>query len=145
MVDERVQEQPAHEETIGSRIRRYRADAGLTPTELAEKAQISKSYLSELEGGADGRPSADTLYKIAGALGVAMSDLLGRPILIQPASERPPTLLAFAREAQLPEADVEMLASIRFRGEPPNTVARWRFIYEAIRNSRGMDAGEAPT
>ena len=41
MVNEQVQPVPAlEEETIGSRIRRFRGDAGLTPTELAEKAQI---------------------------------------------------------------------------------------------------------
>ncbi len=139
MVDQLTQPEQEIDETIGSRIRRYRAEAGLTPAELAERASISRSYLSELESGADGRPSADTLYKIASALGVAMSDLLGRPIVPRPTTERPPSLIAFAREANLPESDVVMLESIQFRGAPPTTKERWRFIYEAIRNSRGMD------
>lgn len=140
MVDQRVG--PTHdreEETIGWRIRRFRTETRLTLTELAEKAGVSKSYLSELESGTDGRPSADTLYKIADVLGVAMSDILGRPILVRSQTARPPGLVEFALEANLPETDVVMLESIQFRGELPTTKERWRFIYEAIRNSRGID------
>ncbi len=33
-----------------------------------------------------------------------------------------------------------MLASIQFRGDQPQTVKRWEFIYEAIRSSKRMDA-----
>ena len=68
-----------------------------------------------------------------------MSDLLGRPIIIEPTRERPPSLLQFAKQAGLPEADIEMLAGIEFRGERPRTPERWAFIYEAIRNSERMD------
>ena len=34
-----------------------------------------------------------------------------------------------------------MLAGIAFRGEAPRTKERWAFIYDAIKNSAGMDAG----
>lgn len=129
------------EETIGQRITRFRSDRGFTLSELATNAKISKSYLSELESGhgSTQRPSADMLYRIAEALGVAMSDLLGRPVLLEPKRERPPSLLVFAKEANLPEADVEMLAGIEFRGEQPRTAERWAFIYQAIRNSARME------
>lgn len=129
-------------ETIGQRIRRFREEAGLSASELAEKTGIAKSYLSALENSEDDekrRPGANTLYAIAKELGVAMSDLLGRPILVQNQHERPESLERFAREQGLPETDIEMLAGIRFRGEEPKTPERWRFIYEAIKNSRGMD------
>jgi transcriptional regulator with XRE-family HTH domain len=132
------------QETIGGRIKRFREDAGLSPTQLAAKAEIAKSYLSALESGDphQRRPSAETLYRLAKALGVAMSDLLGRPILHKGRiNERPPSLVEFALQNDVPESDVEMLASIRFRGEQPQTVKRWEFIYEAIRNSRPMDKG----
>ena len=36
-----------------------------------------------------------------------------------------PSLLEFAKERRLPRSDVEMLASIRFRGDPPRTSRRW--------------------
>jgi hypothetical protein len=68
-----------------------------------------------------------------------MSDLLGRPIITAPPTKRPKSLLEFAEQAGLPEADVEMLANIQFRGGPPKTAERWSFIYQAIRNSASMD------
>lgn len=127
------------QQKVGERIAHYRRDAGLTASELAEKAGISKSYLSELESGDDRRPSAETLYAIGKALGVAMSDLLGRPIIVQPSNERPKELLEFAKAHDLPEADVAMLAGIQFRGEAPKSPKRWEFIYQAIKNSAAMD------
>lgn len=128
-------------ETIGQRIRRFRLERNMTASQLAEKADISKSYLSELETGTGSgqNPSAPRLYDIAKALGVAMSDLLGRPIITEPRNERPASLLEFAENSDLPEADVEMLAAIEFRGEQPRTPERWAFIYQAIRNSVAMD------
>lgn len=128
-------------EPVGKRIKLFREERGLTASALAEAAGLSKSYLSELEADEtqNRRPSADTLYRIAKALGVAMSDLLGRPIITSPSGERPKSLLAFAKARRLPESDIAMLASISFRGDQPNTVERWAFIYDAIRNSEPMD------
>jgi transcriptional regulator with XRE-family HTH domain len=132
----------AESETLSERLKRYREDAGLTPSELAAESGIAKSYLSALENGEahQRRPSADTMYRLAKALGVAMSDLLGRPILPNAQiNERPPSLVEFAEQNDIPESDIEMLASIRFRGDQPQTVKRWEFIYQAIRNSKPMD------
>lgn len=78
-------------------------------------------------------------YRLAKPLGVAMSDLLGRPILIPTQHKRPKCLVEFAKSRNLPQTDIEMLAGIEFRGERPRTPARWAFIYEAIRNSEAMD------
>jgi len=133
-------------ETIGERIKRFRTERGLSPSELAEKADVAKSYLSTLEHEDQSknvrRPSADTLYRIASALGVAMSDLLGRPVITAvQVGHRPPSLTEFAKSRDIPEADVEMLAGIRFRGEEPKTPERWEFIYQAIKNSAPMDQG----
>jgi transcriptional regulator with XRE-family HTH domain len=135
----------APEETLGQRIKRFRTDAGLTPTELAERASVSKSYISSLESETEPerRPSAEILYKLARALGVAMSDLLGKTPVLASHQERTDELLKFAQEYRLPEADVDMLASIQFRGDRPRTVERWRFIYEAIKNSERMDRSSA--
>lgn len=131
------------QETVGQRIRRYREERGLSPSALAVAAGVAKSYLSALEHDEDGvnqrRPSADTLYRLAEVLGVAMSDLLGKPIITATNSTRSRSLLEFAKRSDLPEADIEMLAGIRFRGEGPQTPERWEFIYQAIRNSVPMD------
>lgn len=130
---------------IGERIMRFRKDADLSLNELAKRTDIAKSYLWSLENDpSSSRPSGEALYLIAEALGVTMSDLLGRKLLSEPAKETPKSLKEFAREMKLPEADVRMLASIRFRGEQPQTKERWAFIYDAIRTSRMIDRENAP-
>jgi len=127
-------------ETIGQRIKRYREEKGMSLNALAVESGIAKSYLWSLENDATAtRPSADTLYKIAKALGVTMSALLGRELLSEPPQGIPKGLAEFAAERRLPESDVRMLAAIQFRGERPQTKDRWAYIYNAIRMSRGMD------
>ena len=128
-------------EQLGDRIRLYRKEKGLSLTELATASGVSKGYLSSLENDPDDkRPSAQTLYAVATALGVAMSDLLGEKLIITPSIEVAESLRVFADEERLPEADVQMLASIQFRGDRPKTPGRWRHIYEAIKMSRTLDA-----
>lgn len=128
-------------ERLGDLIRRFRSERGLSTSALAERAGLSKSYLSLLEADPEGtrRPSIQTLQRIAAALGVLLSDLTGsRP----PAtSETTPELLSFATSAGLPASDVDMLASIRFRGQAPQSEERWRYIYNAIRSSENLDPG----
>ncbi len=126
---------------IGARIHKYREDVGLSLSQLANKSGISKGYLWTLENGDEhSRPSANTLYAIAEALGVLMSDLLGRTLTHEvDVSDIPVSLSDFARERDLPEADVRMLASVQFRGERPSTTRRWEYIYNAIRHSEPMD------
>ncbi len=127
-------------EGVGSRIRHYRLEGGLSLSHLAEKAKVSKGYIWALENEPHARkPSADTLYAIAEALGVTMSDLLGRRLLTTPVSHVPAGLRDFADEEDLPEADVHMLSAIQFRGEQPQTKERWRYIYQAIRMSADID------
>ncbi|UUY01584.1 helix-turn-helix domain-containing protein [Svornostia abyssi] len=126
---------------IGRRIRKFREEKGINAAQLARDAQISRSYLSELENGAGNhrRPSAQVLYAIGKALGVSMSDLLGRPMILEPTTKPPAALLKLAEEDKLNQSDIDMLSSIKFRGDAPKSVERWRFIYQAIRNSSGMD------
>jgi transcriptional regulator with XRE-family HTH domain len=129
--------------SVGSRIRKFRVEKGLSSSELAERAGVSKSYLSELESNTDGdkKPSAEVVYKIGKALGVAMSDLLGKPIITAPRTKPPASLLRFAKEnPDIPQGDIEMLSQIQFRGAPPKSSQRWAFIYQAIRNSESIDS-----
>jgi transcriptional regulator with XRE-family HTH domain len=124
---------------IGRRVRAFRDERDLTLTQLAKDAKLSKSYLSEIENGETPRPSGRTFYALAKALGVTMSDLLGRQLLTTNEEKIPPSLRAFADEFDLPEADVRMLASINFRGDQPRTKERWAHIYSAIRQTEWMD------
>lgn len=60
---------------IGSRIRMYRKESGLTQEQLAEKINVTKSRVSNWEQGIN-RPDADILADICRALNVSPSSLL---------------------------------------------------------------------
>jgi hypothetical protein len=73
-----------------------------------------------------------------------MADLMGRHLSAATAAEIPDSLREFAEEERLPEADIQMLASIQFRGERPRTKERWRYIYTAISTSAAIDEPGSP-
>jgi transcriptional regulator with XRE-family HTH domain len=61
---------------IGHRVHLLRARAGYSLDQLAERAGMSKSYLSRLETGEVSNPRLFDLMKTARGLGVPTSDLL---------------------------------------------------------------------
>jgi XRE family transcriptional regulator, regulator of sulfur utilization len=61
---------------VGSRIATIRGDRGMSLSELARRAGIGKGSLSEIESG-QRNPTLDTLYAVAGPLGVPLTALLG--------------------------------------------------------------------
>jgi transcriptional regulator with XRE-family HTH domain len=63
---------------IATALRRERARAGLSLTELARRAGIAKSTLSQLESGT-GNPSVETMWALAVTLGVPFSRLVDPP------------------------------------------------------------------
>jgi transcriptional regulator with XRE-family HTH domain len=139
MADPAPPTDPEPDESLGQRIRRLRARRGLSSSALAMRAGLSKSYISTLESETDRsrRPSVLTLQRLAAGLDVGLAEVIGTSVP-QPAST-PPALATFAAESELPESDVEMLASIRFPGEQPRSIDRWRYIYQAIRTSETLD------
>ena len=60
---------------VGARIRALRTERGLSLSALAAAAGIGKGSLSELESG-QRNPTLDTLYAVAGPLGVPLAVLL---------------------------------------------------------------------
>jgi transcriptional regulator with XRE-family HTH domain len=62
--------------SIGQNIRTYRKKAKLTQKDLAEKANMSRSYLTDLEADRY-NPSVDTLKSIAEALNIQSHVLMG--------------------------------------------------------------------
>jgi hypothetical protein len=52
-----------------------------------------------------------------------------------PSGDIPESLREFAKEAELPESDILMLAGIQYRGKRPETLDDWRFIYESIKRT----------
>lgn len=61
---------------IGDNIKFFRKKAKMTQVELAEKANISRSYLADVERNRY-NPSLDTLKAIASALNVPVNSLIG--------------------------------------------------------------------
>lgn len=62
-------------QVIGNVFRRLRRERGITLRELAELAQVSVPYLSEIERGRK-EPSSEILAAICRALGLELADLL---------------------------------------------------------------------
>jgi transcriptional regulator with XRE-family HTH domain len=65
--------------TIAAALRRERDRAGISLAELARRAGLAKSTLSQLEGGT-GNPSIETLWSLGVALGVPFSRLVEPPV-----------------------------------------------------------------
>ena len=127
----------AMNQSLGNRLRDARAEQSLSLTEVASRAGISKSYLSQLERCASKTPSHDVLRRLATALGSTIANLTGTSETWQPceADKLPASLRAFAHGANIPEADVEMLAGIHYRGKQPGEPDDWAHIYETIRRT----------
>ncbi|WP_067623057.1 helix-turn-helix domain-containing protein [Alicyclobacillus acidiphilus] len=61
---------------IGERLRILRKEKGLSLTELAEKSNVAKSYLSAIERGIQANPSIQVIEKLSGVLGVPVQQIL---------------------------------------------------------------------
>jgi transcriptional regulator with XRE-family HTH domain len=126
--------------SLSENLKRMRAEKRLSQAAVARQAEVSPAYLSELEGGQGKRPSGQVLMRLAKALGVTISELLGERVRPGDLVREPdPSLLEFAKERNLPSSDVEMLIGIRFRGDPPRTSRRWAMIYDTIVSSQMLD------
>lgn len=61
--------------TTGFRIKEIRENKNMTQQELAEKSNVSRSIISELETGKRTVSKTDTLLRIARTLGVPFRDI----------------------------------------------------------------------
>lgn len=64
---------------VGDRLRELRTASGLSMRTLATRAGFSASFISQIELG-QASPSIESLNRLAGALGVSLSDFFGRPV-----------------------------------------------------------------
>ena len=60
---------------MGYKIKEIRTAKKISPQELAEKANVSRTIISQLENGVRTVTKTDTLIKIADALGVKVEDI----------------------------------------------------------------------
>ena len=99
-----TQSEKAPLEVIAASLRRERRRTGLSLTEVARRAGIAKSTLSQLESGT-GNPSVETLWAICVALDVPFSHLLDPP--------RPHTQVIRAHEGPtVAAAEADYLATL---------------------------------
>jgi transcriptional regulator with XRE-family HTH domain len=69
-------------------MRATRLDQGLSQRELASRAELSRSYVCDIERGRGVHPSVETLDKLAAALGFSRVDLLKASGVIERVDER---------------------------------------------------------
>jgi XRE family transcriptional regulator, master regulator for biofilm formation len=62
---------------IGSKIKEMRQKRGYSLSELAKQADVSKSYLSQIERGLQSNPSLQFLHKISVPLGTNIDYFIG--------------------------------------------------------------------
>jgi transcriptional regulator with XRE-family HTH domain len=130
--------------TAGDRIREFRKDLGWTLDKLAEKTNLSKGFLSDVEGN-NRNASTENVLKIANAMGASLDYLL-RGEQASASRKREPvqipsTLSIFAEQEGLSYTDTLTLlethsAVIARRSSEsikPPTVEDWRRLYKAIK------------
>ncbi|MEP6960253.1 MAG: helix-turn-helix transcriptional regulator [Nitrospirota bacterium] len=62
--------------TFAMNVKRLRARGGLTQSEVAKKARISRAYIAQLETGEQTNPTLATLRRLAKGLKVSVWELL---------------------------------------------------------------------
>ena len=129
--------------TVGERIKKRRNELGWTQNQLAQKAGISKSFLSDLENGKRS-VSADNLLDIARVLNLSLDYLMkgeeekaGKPAEVQ----IPASLAAFADKEGLTFRQALALLKMRqqilahrsgTKKAGPEKVD-WQRFYEAVK------------
>lgn len=128
--------------SVGERIKARRAELSWTQEQLAQKAGISKSFLSELENGKR-RVSADNLLEIARTLSVSLDYLMtGTTTEPNPVDVPIPSSLArFAAEEGLSFRQTLMLLDMQKQIVAHRSRSKteglegvdWRKFYEAVK------------
>jgi transcriptional regulator with XRE-family HTH domain len=101
--------------TIGSRLRAARRERGLTQERLAERSGVSVELIGALERGKRETARITSLTDLANALGVTVSDLLGRRERLQ--EDNAEGVLA-VRDTLLSVADLPGIDLAEDSGEP---------------------------
>lgn len=133
--------------TTGDRIRSIRETRGLNQDQLAEKAEISKGFLSDVENNKR-NISSEYLLRIANVLGASVDYLLrgetrepGRlePVIIPPElSQAAEELgLSYAETLQVLEAHNSIIARRSTKETKHFSAGDWKEFYRAIKRVFG--------
>ncbi|WP_208586914.1 helix-turn-helix domain-containing protein [Gracilibacillus suaedae] len=108
---------------IGTNINRIRRKKNLTLSELAERADVSKSYLSNIERNLNDNPSIQIVEKLAEVLGVEVVALLGE--------EKP-----FTKDDEW----IEFVDNLKSLGITKPDFDEYRIVFEFIKWKNQKDA-----
>lgn len=97
-------------ERIAHALRREREAAGISVSELARRAGVSKATVSQLESGA-GNPSVETLWALGDALGIPFATLVDERTTA-------PRLIRVGDHAGVPSAAAPYLATLLSAAAP---------------------------
>ncbi|AXI10777.1 helix-turn-helix domain-containing protein [Oceanobacillus sp. 143] len=112
---------------IGENIQRLRKSKGLTLSDCAERANISKSYLSNIERNLNQNPSIQIIEKLAVVLDVDLRTLLGT---------------AESVKEQVPESEwLEFVNELKKSGVEKEQLQEFRAVIEFIRWQKGKCGG----
>ena len=135
----------AEPQSVGGRLRYVREQQGLSLDRLAAKAEVSKSFLSEVENDKSGI-SGERLLRVANALGASLDYLLRgqrTPGMEEPRSvEIPSELGQLAEECQLTygqtvallEVNQSLVARRRRTGQAHMSKDDWGKLYEGVKS-----------
>jgi transcriptional regulator with XRE-family HTH domain len=124
---------------LGHAIRFLRQGKGWGLAELSARSGVSKAYISDLENGVAGKPNVQYLYSIAVALDSTLDQLVNGAVEEPPAAatghghQLPPGLEELQLDLSLSDEDVQMLASVNFRGHRPRDKEGWRYLLQTLR------------
>jgi transcriptional regulator with XRE-family HTH domain len=133
--------------SVGDRIREIRESRGMNQDRLADKAQISKGFLSDIENGKR-NPSSDNLLRIANVLGASLDYLMKGEVQEEEQTRTvqiPPELsiaaqqlnLTYSQTIALLDAHRSVIARRSTRKVKSFDVKDWIALHEAIREVFG--------
>jgi transcriptional regulator with XRE-family HTH domain len=130
---------------LGRAMQVLRTELGLSRRELAERAELSYSYLSEIETGKK-ETSSKTLFRLADVLGVTPSELMvaaeERVHALPPAAEAPEPAIGAPMSAMLtPTAPIA--AETAPSASPSESGSRWFGSRRASQQRQQLDADHA--
>jgi transcriptional regulator with XRE-family HTH domain len=133
--------------SVGDRIREIRESRGMNQDRLADKAQISKGFLSDIENGKR-NPSSDNLLRIANVLGASLDYLMKGEVQEEEQTRTvqiPPELsiaaqqlnLSYSQTIALLDAHRSVIARRSTRKVKSFDVKDWIALHQAIREVFG--------
>lgn len=117
---------------VGSALRQLRSERGLSLDKLAYESRVSRAMLSQIELGRS-TPTITVLWRIARALGVPFSALLGGP------APEDPLVFRAARAKLLKSADGSFSTRALFPLDRPHTAE----FYELRLAPRGVELADS--